>query len=224
MLARWGFLLIISANAAAQSPDAAALFEKAKSFGDSITTWRAEVLRVSQMSYKGTTTTQEGHTSVSVQAPFRMKRENSGDDRTIMVCDGTNSYYSGDRLSYYRTPEKECVVPLFSFYEGINLVPSSLVMVGHDHVALKEGVHPCDEIRSDLKREAKNGIPAIHVVTTLCIDPVSGLILRLQSDGETNGMRIVTTTTFVSFEVNPSFPPDTFKFTIPPGAVEAHPP
>lgn len=43
-------------------------------------------------------------------------------------------------------------------------------------------------------------------------------------EGESSGVRTVVTTTFVSYEGKPSFASDTFKFSIPPGSVEAKPP
>jgi len=58
----------------------------------------------------------------------------------------------------------------------------------------------------------------------MCIDPTSGLILREFTDITKNGLHSVTTTTFISYESNPTFSPDLFKFSIPPGAVEAKPP
>jgi hypothetical protein len=60
----------------------------------------------------------------------------------------------------------------------------------------------------------------------MCIDPISALILRdvAESEDEKTGIRIVRTTAFISYESNPTFPPDTFRFSVPPGAVEARPP
>jgi outer membrane lipoprotein-sorting protein len=60
----------------------------------------------------------------------------------------------------------------------------------------------------------------------MCIDPAAALILRdvAESNDENTVIRMVKTTTFISYESNPTFPPDTFSFSIPPGAVEAKPP
>jgi hypothetical protein len=60
----------------------------------------------------------------------------------------------------------------------------------------------------------------------MCIGSASALILRdvAESNAEHTAIRIVKTTTFISYESNPTFQPDTFKFSIPPGAVEAKPP
>jgi outer membrane lipoprotein-sorting protein len=60
----------------------------------------------------------------------------------------------------------------------------------------------------------------------MCNDPLSALILRdvAKSDDEKTGIRMVHTIAFTSYESNPTFPPDTFRFSVPPGAVEAKPP
>jgi len=47
------------------------------------------------------------------------------------------------------------------------------------------------------------------------------LILRDFTDVTKNGLHSVRTTTFTSYESNAPFSPDFFKFSIPPGAVEA---
>jgi hypothetical protein len=60
----------------------------------------------------------------------------------------------------------------------------------------------------------------------MCIDPAAALILRdvFEGNDEKTGIRMVNTTTFISYEGNPTFQPDTFRFSIPPTAVEAKPP
>jgi outer membrane lipoprotein-sorting protein len=60
----------------------------------------------------------------------------------------------------------------------------------------------------------------------MCIDPGSALILRdvAEIEDEKAHVRMVNTTVFNSFESNPTFSPDTFRFSVPPGAVEATPP
>jgi hypothetical protein len=147
---------------------------------------------------------------------MKMRRENSGDDQTLLVCDGTESFYTGDGHGYYRNPVRvnpDCEFPMRSSYQlAEGLV--SIALVAHDHVVLTDGSHACDVLRAEWK----------GAVRTMCIDPTSGFILRDAMNINKEGMRSVTTATFVSYESNPVFPPDTFKFSIPPGAVEAKPP
>ena len=148
-----------------------------------------------------------------------MRRENSGGDQTILVCDGVESFYMGDGHNYERNPEVnlDCVFPLRSSYQlEKDLV--SLSIVGHDHVMLADGDHACDVVRAEWKISAGSSI------RTMCIDPLLGLILREVTEANTERWRYVSTATFISYESNPTFPPDTFKFSIPQGAVEFKPP
>jgi outer membrane lipoprotein-sorting protein len=66
----------------------------------------------------------------------------------------------------------------------------------------------------------------VNIVRTMCIDPSRPLILRdvIESEDERTGIRSSRTITFIDFESNPTFSPDTFRFSVPPGAVEAKPP
>jgi outer membrane lipoprotein-sorting protein len=216
----WVILLVTASAGAQDADDATALLRKTESLAGSTKSWRAEVVKRSQISGLGMNLEDEVHIKIAAQAPLKMRRENSGGDQTVLVCDGTDSFYSGDGHSYYRSPAKanpDCDFPLSSFYQLSN-DPTSALLLGHDHVALADGDHACDVVRAEWKAAAA------HVVRTMCIDPASGLIWRDVSENESAGMRAVVTTTFTSYESSPALPPDTFKFSIPPGAVEAKPP
>jgi outer membrane lipoprotein-sorting protein len=151
-----------------------------------------------------------------------MRRENSGDDQTILVCDGAEAFYSGDRRSYYRSEAKvnpDCSFSLSGFYKLENN-PATAEVVGRDHVRLADGERDCVLVRATWKHGTAN------TVRTMCIDPAAALILRdvAESNDENTVIRMVKTTAFISYESNPTFPLDTFSFSIPPGAVEAKPP
>jgi hypothetical protein len=83
--------------------DARGLLRKLQSIAEGTRTWRAEVVEMSQVSGGGTNLKNEIRTKIAVQASLKVRRENSGDDQTILVCDGAEAFYSGDRHSYYRT-------------------------------------------------------------------------------------------------------------------------
>jgi outer membrane lipoprotein-sorting protein len=164
----------------------------------------------------------EVRTKIAVQAPLKLSRQNSGGDRTVFVCDGAKTFYSGDGHSYYLgevTTTPQCDFPLSRFYELDN-DPTSVSLVGRDHVRLGAEDRECALVRATWKQDT------VNIVRTLCIDPGTALILRNSTnrDDEKTGMRMVTSTTLVDFESDPTFPPDTFRFSIPPGAVEAKPP
>jgi outer membrane lipoprotein-sorting protein len=215
-------LLLIPAAHAQSSEDATDLLRKARAFGESTQSWRAEVVETLQVSGPGMNLQSEVRTKIAAQLPLKMSRKNSGDDQTIMVCDGTEVFYSGDGHSYYKnkagvTPQ--CDLPLIKFYDLLNS-PASLSVVGEDHLRLTDGERRCVIIRAVLKQGTLNA------VQTMCIDPSRPIILRnvVEKMDERTGIRSVTTTKFLSFEIDPTFPPDTFRFSVPPGAVEAKPP
>ncbi len=202
--------------------DATELLRKARSFAESTTSWRADVVETSRMSGRGMNLQSEVRIKIAAQPPLKMSRHNSGSDRTIFVCDGVEIFYSGDGHSYYKGEARvtpQCDLPLNKFYELDNN-PASISVVGRDHVRLADGDLHCVLVRAAWKRGTVN---AVH---TMCIDPAGLLILRdvIESEDETTGIRSVRTITFTDFESNPTFPPDAFRFSIPPGAIEAKPP
>jgi outer membrane lipoprotein-sorting protein len=214
-------ILLVTASAGAQdTEDARALLQKTESLARSVKNWRAEVVETSHISGHGINLQDQVHIKIAAQSPLKMRRENSGSDQTILVCDGIESLYMGDGHNYYRgsaTTNPDCDFPLSSFYKlQKDFVSASIV--AHDQVVLADGNHICDVVRAEWKSAGSN------VVRTMCIDPTSGFIWRDVTDTNNAVMRSVETTTFTSYENNPTFPPDTFKISIPPGAVEAKPP
>ena len=202
--------------------DAKELIRKVQSTAESTKNWRAEVVERSQISGGGMNLQGEVRTKIAVQAPLKMSRKNSGADQTILVCDGAETFYSGDGHSYYRGEARvtpQCDFPLSKFYELDNN-PATTSVVGRDHVQLAEGDRECVLVRATWKHAT------VNTVRTMCIDPVSALILRdvAESEDKKTAVRMVHTTVFTSYESNPTFPPDTFRFAVPPGAVEAKPP
>jgi outer membrane lipoprotein-sorting protein len=215
--------LLASVPALTQSvDDATELLRKVQSVSESTKTWRAEVVERSQLSGGGMNLQEEVRITIAVQAPFKMSRRNSGDDQTISVCDGNESFYSGDGHSYYRSKFEgtpNCDLPLTKFY-NLEDNPTTASVVGRDHVRLADGDRECVLVRATW-----NHAP-VNRVRTMCIDPVSAVILRDVTEGqdEKTGVHVVTTTTFTSYETNPTFEPGDFIFLVPPGAVEAKPP
>ena len=213
-------LLVTVGGGAQDTDDARALLQKAESLARSVKSWRAEIVTTSQISGNGMDLQSRVRVKIATQAPLKMRRENSGDDQTVLVCDGAESFYTGDGHNYYRNSAKAnqaCNFPLGSSYQ-LAKDAVSISSAGHDHVVLADGNHACDVVRAEWK------VAAGRSVRTMCIDPISGLILRDVTEINGESMRSVTTATFTSYEGNPKFPPDTFKFSIPPGAVEAKPP
>lgn len=217
----WLFIVVVPVRAQSIE-DATELLRKARAFGESTRSWRAEIVETSKLSGPGINLQDEVRTKIAVQPPLKVRRQNSGDDRTILVCDGAEAFYSGDGHSYYKDNAKVnsgCHLPLLEFYH-LDENPDSVSILGEDDVRLADGDHHCVMVRAMWKQETRS------TVRTMCIDPSRPLILRdvIETGNEKTGMRSITTTTFIDFESNPTFSPETFRFLIPPGAVEAKPP
>jgi len=218
----WIAILISVPLRAQNVEDATELLRKVRSFADRTRSWRAEVVETSQMSGRGMNLQSEIRTKLAAQPALKMSRQNSGSDRAILVCDGVETFYSGDGHSYYKGEARvtpQCDLPLSKFYELGNY-PASISVVGRDHVRLADGDRHCVVVRAAWKQGTVNAI------RTMCIDPARPLILRdvIESRDERTGIKSVKTTTFSDFESNPAFSPDTFRFSVPPGAVEAKAP
>jgi len=134
-------LLLTAGSGAQDNNDAKAFLQKAESQARSLKIWRAEIVETLQLSGNGMDMRSQVRTKIAVQAPLKIRRENIGDDQTVLVCDGTESFYTGDGHSYYRNSAKvnqDCEFPLRSSYQlAEGLV--SISLVGHDQVALTDG-------------------------------------------------------------------------------------
>jgi len=218
-----GIAALVSVQVLAQSTDdVGELLGRVRSVAENTRNWRAEVIETTKISGQGMNLKDEVRTKIAVQAPLRMSRQNSGSDRTILVCDGVETFYSGDGHSYYKGDAKvtpQCDFPLSKFY-GLGNDAAALSITGRDHVRLANGDRACLVVRAAWKHGT------VSAVRTMCIDPATALILRdvIASEDERTGVNSVKETIFIEYESNPTFPPDTFRFSIPEGAVEAKPP
>ncbi len=119
-------------------------------FAESTRTWRAEVVETSQITGGGMNLQSEVLTRISAQPPLKMSRQNSGADRTVFVCDGLVTFYSGDGHSYYKADARvtpQCDLSLSKFYEP-DSNPASLSVIGGDHVRLADGDRRCVVVRA----------------------------------------------------------------------------
>jgi outer membrane lipoprotein-sorting protein len=196
------------------------LLRKVQSVAEGTKNWRAEVVENSEITSTGFNHKSEVRTRIAAEAPLKMSRQNSGDDRTVLVCDGVEVFYSVDGRGYSRGEAKVnplCEFPLSRFY-NLEKNPIAVTIVGRDHVRLADGDRQCVLLRAAWKKATVNS------VRTFCVDPASVILRDVDEiEDEKTGSRMVRTTTFITYESNPRFDPDTFKFSIPAGAVQANP-
>ena len=198
------------------------LLKKVEARAKSATNFRAEIIQKGQMSGPGMGFQDQVLVKTSSQIPLKMRRENSGGDQTLLVCDGRESFYSGDRHSYYRNPAKvnsDCSLPLVPLFQLGKPVDSASI-ISNDHVNLSEGDRACIVVHTEWRQSTTT------VVRDMCIDPEWNLILRdvTVTENKTADMHVSATTTFRSYESNPSFSPQIFHFTPLPDMKEAKPP
>lgn len=223
---RIAFSLLVVASA--QTDDhALLLLHEAESFAQNTVSWRAEVVEAHEMAGQGMNLHGETRVKIAVQSPLRMRRKNSGDDQTLVVCDGTDKFYSGDGNSFYRSPlgvNNGCKFSLADYYH-LEANPVLVTAIGRDHVQLDTGPAECELVRAEWDRDMKGSPGHWHIVRTLCIDPAH-VILRDHSESTetTRGLRSVETKTFTSYERDPVLPQDAFEFSIPTGTFQSEPP
>ena len=156
---------LTSALTSAQSvQDARELLRNVQSIAESTRTWRAEVVETFQLSGGGMNLKQEVRTKIAAQAPLKMRRENSGDDQTILVCDGAEAFYSGDGHSYYRSDAKanpDCSFSLSRFYE-LEDNPATAAVVGRDYVRLTARDRDCVLVRASWKHGRGHSSYYVH--------------------------------------------------------------
>lgn len=216
---------VLSAVGFAQTDDHAfLLLREVESSAQAMKSWRADVIETHEMTGQGMNLHDETLVKIAVQSPLRMRRENSGDDRTVQVCDGMDSFYSGDAPGFYRNPavvSSGCNFPLSEFYQ-LEANPVSAAVIGRDDVQLADGLKACEVVRAEWNRDVEGGPGRWHIVRTMCIDSVRHLILRdsTESTDVARGLHSVETKTFTSFESNASLPPEAFRFLVPTGSMQ----
>jgi hypothetical protein len=206
---RLAWLTLIAFTAAAQPADPAAdLLRKLGAVAEATTSWRAEIVEDTEFGFPGAMNRGHLRFTVAANAPLKMRRQNSGDDRTSMVCDGKESFHSPDGRSYTRgaaAVNPNCNYTLSWFY-NLEPNPVSVTIVGRDRVQLDAQDRPCTLLRVEWRRDD------LQSVRTFCVDDEWTVALREVDEGQkaTAGARMRRTLTFVSFERNPRFAPGTF--------------
>jgi len=184
--------------------------------------WMAEGTETGELTGEGMNL----HTEMKFKAVFRdashVRWETTGDNRTLMVCDGTDHWtYSEPGTGFYRKPVEagQCRSQLPAFDSLIeNLV--SVVLVGTDHIQFEGILRDCDIIRAEYRIPASRSTSATAgttIIHTMCIEPALRLILRDRTESWATGSntRFIRTIAFSSYERDVKIPAEVFKFEIP---------
>ena len=219
-----GIVFCFFLASAEAADDAFLLLQKVGESARMTNNWRAEVVEVHQITGQGMNLRDEVHFKIAVKGPLKMRRESTGADNAISVCDGTDKFYTGDGHGFYRTPaavSNDCNLPLAEFYK-LEDSPTSAVITGRDRVQLTEGLRECDVVRAEWTVDVNDTGRHWQAIRNMCIDTERLLILRdtLESTDSASDLHSLRTITFLSLEKNPLFTPDTFQVSLPTGAVE----
>ncbi len=101
----------------------------------------------------------EVHFKVAMQGPSKMRWETSGDDDTLMVCDGTDHWtYYQHGLSFYHTAESvsPCKPSLGDFSQLTDDLTAAVV-TGRDRIQVNGAPVECDVVRAEYKVPAPPG-------------------------------------------------------------------
>jgi TonB family protein len=212
-------VLFLTALASAQTNDARALLQDIAASARNGKSWRAEGVEVSELTASGIQLRSEVHFSIAIQGPSKMRWETSGDDDTLMVCDGTDhwTYYSHG-VSFYRSSVSvsPCIQSLADFSQLTDNLTGA-VTIGRDRLQFAGEPHECDVVRAEYTVARS---PEISMVRALCIDSERKLILRDSSDTSASGQHSVKTTTYSGYEREPIFSSNVFTFAVPTGTAE----
>lgn len=181
--------LFLTALAAAQTNDARALLQEIASSTRATQSWRAEGIEVSEVAASGIQLRNEVRFKVAIQGPSKMRWETSGDDDTLMVCDGTDHWtYYQHGLSFYRDAESvsPCKPSLGDFSQVTDNLTSAVV-IGRDQVQIADAPQECELVRAEYTVPVPPGadpnVPGF--LRTFCIDTARGLVLRETSERTT---------------------------------------
>ncbi len=161
----------------------------------------------------------EVHFRIAIKSPSIMRWQTSGDDDTLMVCDGTDhwTFYSHG-LGFYRNAVSVSPCrPALDDYSRLTDDLKGAITIGRDRLQFAGEPHECDVVRAEYAVERS---PEISLVRTFCIESGRKLILRDSSDTSASGEHSIKTITYSVYEREPSFASDVFKFAVPTGTFE----
>jgi TonB family protein len=217
-------VLFLTALASAQTNDARALLRDIASSARATKSWRAEGVETHELTGNGIQLRDEIRFKIAIQGPSKMRWETSGDDDTLMVCDGTDhwTYYSHG-LSFYRNSVgvSPCNPALGDYSQLVDNLTAAIV-IGRDQVQFAGGPRECEIVRAEYTVPGSpDGVIVLHTfIHTMCIDAPRRLILRDSVESAGSGMRSAGTTTDSVYEREPTFSSDVFKFVVATGTAE----
>jgi TonB family protein len=218
---KWVFLPILAiAPCWAQPPlSADALVAQIAAFARNGVTWKAEG-EIRTRGAEGRQEVEKFRIAYKVTAPFRARLDIlSGPNPRVRFCDGAAQWtYYPNHSGYIRVmlPQiSPCAYP-FNAWPPLPVTLHSPVLDGKDEVKIDNRFVKCQIIRGIYAVSAN---AANSRTLSMCVDPVSKLILRYQIEDKTTGPSMKTIV-FSSIQRDAKLDEDLFRFHPPNGAKE----
>ena len=154
--------------------------------------WHAEGVEIGELTGEGMNL----HTEIAFKAvlrdPTHVRWETTGDNRTLVVCDGANHWtYSEPGTGFYRSPVEvsQCTSQLPAF-DGLLDHLVSVTSAGGDHVPFEGASRDCDSFRAEYSIPASTSarvVAGTTIIRTLCIEPMRKSILRDRTESWATG-------------------------------------
>jgi TonB family protein len=211
-------LAFLAALASAQTSDARALMQEIAASSRATKSWRAEGVEVGEVTGNGIHVRNEARFKIAVQGPSKMRWETSGDNDTLVVCDGADhwTHYSHGGFHSSSVSVSPCTPERGDFSQMTENLTTATA-IGRDQIQVAGGPQECELVRVEY---AAAGSPGGSAIRTLCIDTTRKLVLRDSSETVAAGVHAIMTTTYSVYEREPALSPDTFKFAAPTGTLE----
>jgi len=219
------FLVVSAALCSAQTKVAPhAVLEQIAASERATRTWHAEGVETDELAGEGMNLHREITFKAFFRDPSHVRWETTGDNRTLMVCDGAAHWtFSEPGTGFYRHPVEvsPCRSQLPAFGDLLdNLVSASVA--GSDHILFEGVSRDCDLVRAEYWIPASRGASAsagTTIIRTMCVEPARRLVLRDRTESWTTGSntRFTRTITFSSYERDAEISEDAFRFVVPTG-------
>ena len=231
-LTRVALLALLTTVVSAQlNDDARALLQEVATSALAAKSWRAEGVRIDELTAPGIHVLGEIHFHVAVNGRSYLRWEStadaSGAEGDLTVCDGADhwTYHSPgvvfDRNAIGVSP---CVEPPILAWDRLPDNLLSATVIGQDLLQFGGGLRECEVVRAEYAApEVVGNAPAVRrTARTMCIDTSNKFILRdhLELAAPGSDAHSSTTITYSNYERNPELPRDTFQFQVPTGTFQ----
>jgi TonB family protein len=230
-LTRVALPALLTIVASAQPHDTAhALLQDIATSVRAAKSWRAEGVKIDELTAPGIHVLGEIHFHVAVNGSYlrwESKADASEAEGDLTVCDGADhwTYHSPgvvfDRNAIGVSP---CVEPPILAWDRLSDNLLSATVIGHYLLQFRGGLRECEVVSAEYAApEVVDNAPALsRTARTMCIDTSNKFILRdhLELAAPGSGAYSSTTITYSNYERNPELPRDTFQFQVPTGTFQ----